>query len=77
MLRDDLQEYRESRKSLVHEKPVPLSMETSPTRVAQTEAMKAMALMDRVDRALADSATYHALHQTAAAAIVSGRWPLI
>jgi len=57
MLRDDLKEYRESRKSLVHEKPVPLSMETSPTRVAQTEAAKAMALMDRVDRALADSAT--------------------
>jgi hypothetical protein len=57
MLRDDLKEYRESRKSLVHEKPVPLSMETSPTRVAQTEAAKAMALMDRVDRALAENAT--------------------
>ena len=57
MLRDDLKKYRESRKSLVHEKPVPLSMEASPTRVAQTEAAKAVALMERVDRALADSVT--------------------
>ncbi len=53
-LRDDLKKYRESRKSLVHEKPVPISMDESPTRIAQTEAAKAVALMERVDRALAD-----------------------
>lgn len=57
LLWDDLKDYRESRKSLVHEKPVPLSMDISPTRVAQTEAVKAVALMGRVDRAIADSAT--------------------
>ncbi len=56
-LQDDLKAFRESRKALVHEKPVPFSTDTSPIRTAQTEAAKAVALMELVDNALASSNT--------------------
>lgn len=57
VLKNDLKAYRESRKTLVHEKPVPVSMDSSPTRIAQTEAKKAVALMERVDAALNEGVT--------------------
>lgn len=53
----DLKAYREMRKALVHEKPIPASMETSPTWIAQTEAVKAIQLMDRLEKALAERVT--------------------
>ena len=56
-LQADLKNYREVRKELVHEKPVPLSMDRSPIRVAQEEAAKAVQLMHRLDEALAERAT--------------------
>ena len=56
-LHADLADFRQARKSLVHEKPVPLSMDTSPTRTAQAEAAKAVALMYRVEEALEERAT--------------------
>lgn len=50
--------YREVRKELVHEKPVPLSMDKSPICVAQEEAARAVRLMHRIiDEALAERAT--------------------
>jgi hypothetical protein len=45
--------YREMRKELVHEKARPIADECSPVRVAQREAASAVALMARVDSALA------------------------
>lgn len=57
MLQADLKAYREARNALVHEKPVPLSMDKSPIRIAQTEAAKAVQLMYRVEKALAKRAT--------------------
>jgi hypothetical protein len=56
-LQADLKHYREVRKELVHEKPVPLSTDRSPIRVAQEQAAKAVGLMHRIDEALAERAT--------------------
>jgi hypothetical protein len=53
----DLKNYREVRRSLVDEKSVPLSVDTSPTRIAQAEAVKAVQLMYRIEQALTEKET--------------------
>lgn len=53
----DLKNYREARRSLVHEKSVPLSVDTSPARIAQAEAVKAVQLMYRIEQALTERET--------------------
>lgn len=47
-----LKDYREMRKELVHEKAVPFSQDTTPTRYAQKEAKKSVELMLQVETLL-------------------------
>ena len=50
----DCRRYREARKGLVHEKPLPVELDRSPLRIAQDEASFAVTLMSRVDSELAN-----------------------
>ena len=47
-----LKDYRETRKDMVHEKAVPFSQVTTPTRYGQKEAKKSVELMLRVETLL-------------------------
>ena len=51
-LETKLKDYRETRKDLVHEKAVPLSLDRTPVRHAQKEAKKSVELMLQVETLL-------------------------
>ena len=57
ILLEDALAFRKARKELVHEKALPPSIDLSPVRSGQGEALRAIALLKRVERTLGVPAT--------------------